>query len=92
MIDFAIGRRFRKRSVVLLTIYLFGYLSRRAYASAILFNSDCSKSSDGLGCHLLGLLNFLYFTASVLALVLIVVVIVAVKSYRRNSKDDERRS
>jgi hypothetical protein len=60
-----------------------------AHASTLSIEPGCSASGDSLKCHLLGLLNFLYAAAGVLAFMLIVVVVLAVKSYRKN-KDDKK--
>jgi hypothetical protein len=76
-------------SSLLLALALAVAAGRPVHALALSSVPDCSAFGGGLRCDLLGILNFLYAAAGVLAVVLLAVVALAVKSYRKN-KDDEK--
>jgi heme/copper-type cytochrome/quinol oxidase subunit 2 len=55
----------------------------KAHASTLLVPA-CDTAADSFKCRLVGILNFLYAAAGILALVLIVVIVLAVRMYRKN--------
>ena len=85
-------KRRRPPALLIFASVLSTCAGRTASASTLLLAPDCTADPGTFGCHLLSLLNFLYAAAAVLAVVLIVVIVIAVKSYRKNSRSDERRS
>jgi bacteriorhodopsin len=86
---FVIRRRLARTHALLLALAFAASTGRLAHAATLSIEPGCTASGDSLKCHLLGLLNFLYAAAGVLAFMLIVVVVLAVKSYRKN-KDDKK--
>jgi hypothetical protein len=91
--SFAIRRRLTRsnsRPYTLLLALAFA-VSTSCVAHAFTFSaaSDCGASGNSLSCHLLGFLNFLYAAAGILAFMLIMVVALAIKSYRKNKKDEK---
>ncbi len=75
----------------MLTLALAAFIGIPAHASVLTSTAGCTATGDGLKCHLLTLLDFLYAVAGVLGCILIVVVGVAIKYYcncKRDAKAD----
>ena len=70
-----------------LALALAAFIGIPAHASVLSSTIDCSATGDGLKCHLLTLLDFLYAVAGVLGCILIVVVGVAIKYYCNCKRD-----
>jgi hypothetical protein len=69
------------------------FAAARAHAAVLTTTlaPDCTASGGDFACHLTGFLHLLYFIAAILAVVLLIVIALAVRMYRRNKTEDEKR-